>query len=141
MSYIGKEPVFGSYPSQLLSGDGSTTSFTLTHGAANPAALIVCLDGVKQNVGAYGVTGTTLDFGAGNAPASGTDNIEVIYMGLRADYVMADGTLGTDGLLRTNAQTISENITVPTTTNAVSGGPITIDSGYTVTVNGNWSVV
>ena len=141
MSYIGKEPTFVSYPSQLLSGNASTTSFTLTHGAANPAALLVSIDGVKQNVNAYGVTGTTLDFGAGNAPPSGTDNIEVIYLGLRADYVMADGTLGTDGLMRTNAQTINENITVPTTTNAVSGGPITIAGGYTVTVNGNWSVV
>jgi hypothetical protein len=141
MSYVGKEPTFGSYPSQLLSGNGVLTSFTLTHGAANPAALIVSIDGVKQNVNAYGVTGTTLDFGAGNPPPSGTNNIEVIYMGLRADYVMADGTLGTDGIMRTNAQTINENITIPSTTNAVSGGPVTIGNTYTVIVNGNWSIV
>ena len=80
MSYVGKEPTFGSYPSQLLSGNGVLTSFTLTHGAATPAALIVSIDGVKQNVTAYGVTGTTIDFGAGNAPPSGTDNIEIIYL-------------------------------------------------------------
>ena len=141
MSYVGKEPTFGSYPSQLLSGNAVLTSFTLTHGAANPAALIVSIDGVKQNVSAYGVTGTTIDFGAGNAPPSGTDNIEIIYLGLRADYVLADQTLGTDAIMRTNAQVINENITIPTTTNAVSAGPVTVTSPYVVTNSGNWTIV
>ena len=141
MSYVGKEPTFGSYPSQLLSGNAVLTSFTLTHGAANPAALIVSIDGVKQNVTAYGVTGTTIDFGAGNAPPLGTDNIEIIYLGLRADYVLADQTLGTDAIMRTNAQVINENITIPTTTNAVSAGPVTVTSPYVVTNSGNWTIV
>jgi len=141
MSYVGKEPTFGSYPSQLLSGNGVLTSFTLTHGAAKPAALIVCIDGVKQNVTAYGVTGTTIDFGVGNPPPSGTNNIEIIYMGLRADYAMADETLGTDAIMRTNAQVINENITIPTTTNAVSAGPVTVTSPYVVTNSGNWTIV
>ena len=141
MSYVGKEPTFGSYPSQLLSGNGVLTSFTLTHGAANPAALIVSIDGVKQNVTAYGVTGTTIDFGAGNPPPSGTDNIEIIYMGMRADYVMADETLGTDAIMRTNGQAIGENITIPSTTNAMSAGPVTITSPFVVTNSGNWTIV
>ena len=89
----------------------------------------------------HGVTGTTLDFGVGNPPPSGTNNIEVIYMGLRADYVMADQTLGTDAIMRTNGQTINENITIPANTNALSAGPITIADGYTVTNPGNWTVV
>jgi|11BtaG_2_1085332.scaffolds.fasta_scaffold20018_2 hypothetical protein len=50
-------------------------------------------------------------------------------------------SLGTDSIIRTNAQTISENITIPSTSNGMSAGPITIADGYTVTVNGNWSVV
>ena len=50
-------------------------------------------------------------------------------------------SLGTDSVIRTNAQTISENITIGSTTNGMSAGPITIADGYTVTVNGNWSVV
>ena len=50
-------------------------------------------------------------------------------------------SLGTDSIIRTNAQTISENITIGSTTNGMSAGPITIADGYTVTVNGNWSVV
>ena len=50
-------------------------------------------------------------------------------------------SLGTDSIIRTNAQTISENIPIGSTTNGMSAGPITIADGYTVTVNGNWSVV
>ena len=50
-------------------------------------------------------------------------------------------SLGTDSIIRTNAQTISEDITIGSTTNGMSAGPITIADGYTVTVNGNWSVV
>ena len=50
-------------------------------------------------------------------------------------------SLGTDSVIRTNAQTISENITIGATTNGMSAGPITIADTYTVTVNGNWSIV
>jgi hypothetical protein len=50
-------------------------------------------------------------------------------------------SLGTDSIIRTNGQTISENITIGSTTNGMSAGPITIADTYTVTVNGNWSVV
>ena len=50
-------------------------------------------------------------------------------------------SLGASSVIRTNAQTISENITIPSSSNGMSAGPITIADGYTVTVNGNWSVV
>lgn len=50
-------------------------------------------------------------------------------------------SLGTDSIIRTNAQTISENITIPSTSNGMSIGPITIADTYTVTVNGYWTVI
>ena len=50
-------------------------------------------------------------------------------------------SLGTASVIRTNAQTISENITIPSTSNGMSAGPITIANTYTVTVNGYWSIV
>jgi len=52
-----------------------------------------------------------------------------------------DPSLGTSSIIRTNAQTINEDITISSTTNGMSAGPITIASTKTVTVNGNWSVV
>ena len=144
MSYLGEQPRFSEYPSQLISPNGTDTSFTLTNSVGNPAQLIVSISGVKQSVNAYAVTGTTIDFGVGNAPPAGTLTLEIIYLGLRSDYVLADQTQGgtiNPAIMRTNGQTIDQNMTVASTVNAVSGGPITITSPYVVTVNGNWSVV
>ena len=50
-------------------------------------------------------------------------------------------SLGTNSIIRTNAQTISENITIPVGTNGMSIGDITIADTYTVTVNGRWVVI
>ena len=56
-------------------------------------------------------------------------------------------SLGSDSIIRTNPTTISENITVGPSAgaefaNGMSAGPITVASGYTVTVEsgGAWSV-
>ena len=43
-------------------------------------------------------------------------------------------SLGTDSVIRTNAKVIAENITFAGTENGSSVGPITVNSGYTVTV-------
>ena len=49
--------------------------------------------------------------------------------------------LGSNSIIRTNANNIAENITIDSATNGMSAGPISIDSGFTVTVNGEWSIV
>ena len=43
-------------------------------------------------------------------------------------------SLGTNSIVRTNAKVIAENITFAGTENGSSVGPITVDSGYTVTL-------
>ena len=142
MSYIGEQPRFSDYPSQLLSPNGTDTSFTLTNNVITPASIIVSISGVKQNIAAYAVTGTTLDFGAGNPPPAGTQTLEIVYLGLKADpSPIQDQTLGLNAIMRTNAQTIDANMTVASTVNAQSAGPITISDPYVVTVLGYWTVV
>jgi hypothetical protein len=47
--------------------------------------------------------------------------------------------LGKDSIIRTNGNTISADITIASTENGVSAGPITQNA--TVTVNGYWSIV
>ena len=47
--------------------------------------------------------------------------------------------LGNDSIIRTNGNTISADITIASTQNGVSAGPITQNA--TVTVNGYWSIV
>ena len=143
MSYLGVEPRFSDYPQQVLSPNGTDTSFTLTNSVGTPASIIVSISGVKQIANtAYSVSGTTLDFGVGNAPPAGTDTLEVVYLGLKADpSPIQDQTLGTNAIMRTNAQTISENLSIASTVNAQTVGPVTVADTYTVTVAGNWSIV
>ena len=45
------------------------------------------------------------------------------------------------GIIKVNRDTIAENVTIPSGSNGFSSGPITISSGYTVTVNGEWAIV
>ena len=142
MSYLGVEPRFSDYPSQLISPNGTDVSFTLTYSVGTPASIIVCISGVKQSVNAYAVSGTSLDFGVGNPPPAGTLTLEIVYLGLKADpSPIQDQTLGLNAIMRTNSQTIDANMSVASTVNAVSGGPITITSPYVVTVLGYWTVV
>tara|TARA_B100000214_G_C23865714_1_gene580160 strand:+ start:584 stop:820 length:237 start_codon:yes stop_codon:yes gene_type:complete len=49
--------------------------------------------------------------------------------------------IDTFGVIKTNRDTISENVTIPADTNGLSSGPITIADGYTITVNGEWAIV
>ncbi len=61
--------------------------------------------------------------------------------GLATDGLAFATGLGAAHVIKTNSDTISEDITIPSGTNGVSGGTITIADGYTITVNGNWSIV
>ena len=47
------------------------------------------------------------------------------------------------GVIKTNRTTIAENITIPAGTNGLSAGPITIASGYEVTISSgsSWVIV
>ena len=44
-------------------------------------------------------------------------------------------SLGLNSIIRTNAQVINENITIPSSTNASTIGDITVNAGKTVTVS------
>ena len=52
-------------------------------------------------------------------------------------------SLGTSSIIRTNANTISENITFASNTNGISAGPISIASGNFVAVSSGttWSII
>ena len=65
----------------------------------------------------------------------------IVAADINASVELGGPSLGASSVIRTNAQTINENITIPSTTNGMSAGPITIADTKTVTVNGNWSIV
>ena len=49
--------------------------------------------------------------------------------------------LDTYGVIKAFSNTIDDNVTIPSGTNGVSAGTITISSGNTVTVKGEWRIV
>ena len=60
------------------------------------------------------------------------------------DTITANGAaqwIDTFGVIKTNRDTISEDVTIPADTNGLSSGPITIADGNTITVNGEWAIV
>lgn len=139
MSYIGTQPVGGSIVSEFFSGNGTTTAFTLTHTYGNEASVLVFIDGVRQNTLGYAVINAQLVFDT--APPSGTNNIEVVYLGGRVvtnPYLSAD----TQGIIRINANRITENTVITAGYNASSAGPLEIANGTTVTVStgSTWTI-
>jgi hypothetical protein len=68
-------------------------------------------------------------------------NDTILAADINSAVELGGPSLGTSSVIRTNAQTISEDITIPSTSNGMSAGPITIADTKTVTVNGNWSIV
>ena len=123
---------------QEFNGDGSTTIFTLNQTVAQED-IIVSVDGVVQeSVDAFTVpNGTNLTFTA--APSSGTGNIFVYFLDLAAGTVTPNaefkGNFKNGGMFRTNSQALDTNITILATENANVTGPLTVNSGITLTIN------
>ena len=60
------------------------------------------------------------------------------------DPVAANGDkqwLDTYGIIKTNRDTINENLTIPAGTNGFAAGAITVANGRTVDVQGEWVIV
>ena len=60
------------------------------------------------------------------------------------DKISANGDnqwLDTYGVIKTNRDTIAENVTIPAGTNGFSAGAITVANGRTVDVQGEWVIV
>lgn len=82
-----------SYPSQLFSGNGATTAFTLSSTPGSLGSIEVFISGVRQKptVDYLWSSGTTLTFTS--APAAGTNNIFVRWVTTQAINVPADGSV------------------------------------------------
>ena len=139
MSYIGKQPEFTQYPSKFFDGDGSAMTVTLDYAPPNDAALLVFIDGVRQDTSAYNCTGTSCVF-TGSVP-SGTNNVQVVHMGMILDVgVPGDDTVTTvkiqDDAVTADklANSINTEITANTAkvTNATHTGDVTGATALTI---------
>ena len=111
----------------------------------------------EVGLGTYTSSGTTLSrdtilesSNSGSAVnfSAGTKNVFVTYPAEKATYQDANGTAiapqlsASNGLVE-NANTVSANYTIQTNYNAMSAGPVTVNSGITLTIpsGSNWVVV
>ena len=145
----------------IFTATANQTVFTLTADVTIETDIIVTINGVLQSGSAYEMSGTgnrTLTF---SAPLTVGDELRVLHIGFKPTTTifanetvstakLVDGAVtavkidsavelggpskGTSSVIRTNANTIGENITFDSNTNGMSAGTITINSGYTVTL-------
>ena len=147
MPFIGKAPVTtfeATTAVQRFNGDNSDTTFTLNRTVSSVQDVLVSVDGVVQDTSAYTIPdGTILTFTT--APSSGTNNIFVNFLAPQTGTVTpADENKGNfkgGGLFRTNAQSLTSNITILATENAQVTGPLTVASGVTLTVESGGRLV
>lgn len=137
ISTIGQHPT-------LTGSSGSSGTLTIqgTTNATKATASILMNDGVASTSTTTGTLVVTGGVGvSGSIVVGGTITVAGSTAVTQSTLGTLQPTLGTNAIIRTNASSINETITIPAGTNGMSAGPITIASGQTVTVNGDWSIV
>ena len=156
MSTLGKSPQFGIYQRMDAITGTSDSSYTLkinTIPQPNFIAeqLIVSVNGVIQSPNsAYTVNGSVITF---SEAIDSTDAIDFITaMGhAHSTNTVSDNVITASKLndaigitstpVRKNRNSISTGFTLDSNHNAMVAGPITIDSGGSVVINGSMSIV
>ena len=106
MAYIGNSPLpIGNF--SATTHNGGTTTFTMGQSPGTKNAVLVFIDGVRQDPLNYSVAGTTLTLGTA-APA-GTDNVQILVSGEELSVnVPADDSIAVDALDTTSAGTTGQ---------------------------------
>jgi len=154
MPYIGKAPQQGIRNRFIYQATAGQTSFS---GSDANSLSLTYPDGEYVDVYQNGIllkpatdytatSGTSVVLVTG---ASVNDVIEIIVydtFSIANSYTKAEADtrypfLGNDSIIRTNGQTISADITISSTTSALSAGPITVGASATLTVNGFYTIL
>ena len=145
MSYIGNEPVVSATRTVTeTSATAGQTTFT-ANGGYTVGYIDVFVNGSQLQTSDFTATnGTSITL---NAAASAGDDVRLVAWGTFSVSVLTGngqffGSAATKAIAY-NANSISENITVTSGNNGLSAGPITINNGFTVTVENNavWVIV
>jgi len=119
-SYLGNQPSYGAYHRQVLTGDGSTTTFTLDYSIGVAAQILVSLDAIIQEPEySYTVSGLSITFASAPTNAS---RIFILYLGrpldsLGATATISDGSVTTAKIADSNVTSakLEDNIVLPGT--------------------------
>ena len=153
MPYIGKSPAVGFRNRFVYQATAGQTSFS---GSDADSKVLTYQDSLYMDVYQNGVllkpatdytstSGTTVVLVTG---ASVNDVVEIIVydaFSIANSYTKAESDtrypfLGNDSIIRTNGNSITADITIPSGTNGLSAGPITVTNA-TITVNGVYTIV
>jgi hypothetical protein len=154
MPYIGKAPNQGIRNRFIYQATAGQTTFS---GSDANALTLTYVDGEYVDVYQNGIllkpatdytstSGTSVVLVTG---ASANDVVEIVVydaFSIANSYTKSESDtrypfLGNDSIIRTNGQTISADITISSTTNALSAGPITVGASATLTVNGFYTIL
>ena len=154
MPYLGKAPNQGVRNRFIYQATAGQTSFSgsdanaLTLTYADGAYVDVYQNGIllKPSTDYTATSGTTVVLVTG---ASVNDVVEIIAydaFSIANSYTKSESDtrypfLGNDSIIRTNGQTISSDITISSSTNALSAGTITVGASATLTVNGFYTII
>ena len=154
MPYIGKAPQQGIRNRFIYQATAGQTTFS---GSDANALTLTYVDGEYVDVYQNGIllkpatdytstSGTSVVLVTG---ASANDVVEIVVydtFSIANSYTKSESDtrypfLGNDSIIRTNGQTISSDITISSSTNALSAGPITVGASATLTVNGFYTIL
>ena len=154
MPYIGKSPQQGIRNRFIYQATAGQTSFSgsdansLTLSYPDGEYVDVYQNGIllKPATDYTSTSGTSVVLVTG---ASANDVVEIVVydtFSIANSYTKSESDtrypfLGNDSIIRTNGQTISADITISSTTNALSAGPITVGASATLTVNGFYTIL
>ena len=138
---------------------GESDSCSLNFTPSAKGALLVSIDGVVQAQNNFTLSGSTISF---DSALDSNSVLRVVDLGIKsAVFVPVDGSVTSGKLadfavkssnldssiainsmpMRINTQNVTSSITIDSNKNASLIGPITIDSGVSITVNGNFTVI
>ena len=109
MAYIGRDPQYGAFEKQTLTGDGSTVTFNLDYTVGSASSILVSVAGVHQEPeSAYNLSsnGTAITFTA--APGA-SDTVFIIFLGIALE-VATFGTGSITGLTELAEQAADDDL-------------------------------
>ena len=132
MSYIGTEPSFGAFEKQLLTGDGTTSTFDLDYSVAQAGQLLVSLDGIVQEPEeAFNIqiSSGTPKISFADAPSNGA-RIFIVYLGRQLLVAASANSAPHFDQFSGNGSTTTFALTQTPVTNTANNFIVFVDNVY-----------
>ena len=135
MAFLGNLPTSATFAIDSFNGDNSTVNFTLREAPVTTSSILVFVGGIRQHTDTYSLSGTTITFS--EAPPTGTNNIQVLFLGLGASpHVPSDFSVSTIKI-QTSAITGDKIGLTAITSNLIATGAVTGNKIGLTAINAN----